>query len=636
MGTTAELSRIVHSGEEQRLGARKQVAQPVAVESTLGEAWLLDIGEGGIGISCPSQPDVASSAEVGFRLSESGTRIDMGGTVVWSHPCGRAGIRFTSLSPHSAALLKQWLAGSDTPPVVEGSMNYDPALAAQVASLADLAELQSTISAQQLDRDAALDLIVKRMAELTRATGAAIALREDQDVVCRASFGNAPDVGVKLSVTSLSGQCLRTGNLVLLQDSENDARVDPEICRQLNFRSLLILPVVSGSNRIGIAEVLSPTPHNFEGLDVLVVSFLADLIAGVSAPPAQEDEVPPGMDLGAREDAEPIDLASVPRNIENRVEQEVEKSVSPNLGSADATSPAAAFGLESAAVAPRHAAEEVAPAIQSELTRAKAQPIPGKKVGSLPRPADAVTPPRRLAPRKLSAISIGAAVLFVIALALAFYFWLHRNTVASKRGTPSLPAAGVASPPVLPSSPATSPSAPNPAANTPSGKAVRPAALREPATPSPSHTSSTLRELDLAQTATRTPRRPAVEAAPDAPALDQLTSTSSNALAAVVATKTPTPELGLVQSQGVTEGKLIKKVLPHYPELARRAGVTGDVVLSGVIGTDGKLKNLKVISGSPMLREEAVSAARQWRYTPYMLGSKPVETETHITINFHR
>ncbi|HWC18345.1 MAG TPA: TonB family protein, partial [Terriglobales bacterium] len=536
--------------------------------------------------------------------------------------------------------LKQWLAGSESWPVQE-SMGYDAALAARIACLGDLADLQATISSQQLDRDTALDLIVKRMAELTRATGAAIALQEDQDVVCRATFGNAPDVGVKLSATSLSGECLRTGNVVLLDDSENDPRVDPEICRQLNFRSLLILPVVSGTSRIGIAEVLSPTPDHFEGRDVLVVSFLADLIANVSAPAPREDEASARMNPPTPDgfDVEGGDLLSAPLNISNRLEDTVKESASSNQEFADAISQPSEFAFEKAVPSAPPAAEESIHERQRGFARAHGQPITANDVAPVFRPAErkAVTAPKiRQAPGKVNAIFIGGAILLVVALALAFYLWLHRSTAPTGKGAnPLSPAGSVASAAVLPS-PATSPGATSTAATTPAPKPVRTAALREAAAPSAFRpSSSAARELDVIQTSTRSANKPAPEAVPDAPSLN-LTSSSSNALAAaVVAAKTPAPELGLVQSQGVTEGKLITKVLPRYPELARRAGITGDVVLTGTIGTDGKLKNLKVLSGSPMLREEAIAAAKQWRYTPYLLGGKPVETETHITINFH-
>src|SRR5262249_59341594 len=111
---------------------------------------------------------------------------------------------------------------------------HDADHAAKVPCLREVADLQAIISSEHLETRAALDLVVRRMAELTRATGAAIALRESEDVFCRASFGNAPDVGVKLSSSSLSGECLRTGALVMLADSENDSRVNPEVCRHLN------------------------------------------------------------------------------------------------------------------------------------------------------------------------------------------------------------------------------------------------------------------------------------------------------------------------------------------------------------------------------------------------------------------
>jgi protein TonB len=105
--------------------------------------------------------------------------------------------------------------------------------------------------------------------------------------------------------------------------------------------------------------------------------------------------------------------------------------------------------------------------------------------------------------------------------------------------------------------------------------------------------------------------------------------------AAIVTAKFSNPEVQLTQSQGVTPGRLLKKVMPRYPEMARRAGVSGDVIIAAIIGTDGALHNLRVTSGSPLLREEAITAAKQWRYSPYLLGGKPVETDTHITISFH-
>lgn len=87
-------------------------------------------------------------------------------------------------------------------------------------------------------------------------------------------------------------------------------------------------------------------------------------------------------------------------------------------------------------------------------------------------------------------------------------------------------------------------------------------------------------------------------------------------------------------SQGVTSGLLMKKVTPQYPPLARQARIQGAVVLHAVIGKDGKVQNLQVVSGHPMLTQAAIQAVRQWQYKPYFLNGQPVEVDTSITVNF--
>jgi protein TonB len=79
---------------------------------------------------------------------------------------------------------------------------------------------------------------------------------------------------------------------------------------------------------------------------------------------------------------------------------------------------------------------------------------------------------------------------------------------------------------------------------------------------------------------------------------------------------------------------LIKQVNPTYPPLARAARVTGVVLLSATISTDGSIKDLRVISGHTLLQEAAIEAVKQWRYKPTMLNGQPVEVITTITVNF--
>jgi periplasmic protein TonB len=87
-------------------------------------------------------------------------------------------------------------------------------------------------------------------------------------------------------------------------------------------------------------------------------------------------------------------------------------------------------------------------------------------------------------------------------------------------------------------------------------------------------------------------------------------------------------------SQGVTAGLVLHKVQPAYPPLARTARVQGSVVLAAVIGKDGAIQNLHVISGHPLLTQAALDAVRQWRYKPYILNGEPVEVDTQVTVNF--
>jgi protein TonB len=84
----------------------------------------------------------------------------------------------------------------------------------------------------------------------------------------------------------------------------------------------------------------------------------------------------------------------------------------------------------------------------------------------------------------------------------------------------------------------------------------------------------------------------------------------------------------------VTAGLLVHRVQPVYPSLARQARISGEVVLQAIIGKDGTIQNLHVLSGHPMLVQIAMDAVRQWRYKPYLLNGEPVEVDTQIKVNF--
>jgi periplasmic protein TonB len=88
------------------------------------------------------------------------------------------------------------------------------------------------------------------------------------------------------------------------------------------------------------------------------------------------------------------------------------------------------------------------------------------------------------------------------------------------------------------------------------------------------------------------------------------------------------------KTSNMLQGSLIRRVEPVYPPLARNARIQGAVVLEAVIGKDGAMENLRLISGHPMLAPAAIQAVSQWRYRPYILNGDAIEVETQITVNF--
>jgi TonB family protein len=71
-----------------------------------------------------------------------------------------------------------------------------------------------------------------------------------------------------------------------------------------------------------------------------------------------------------------------------------------------------------------------------------------------------------------------------------------------------------------------------------------------------------------------------------------------------------------------------------YPSLARRMKVEGSVLLQALIAADGSIRDLRVLSGNPILTSAAVEAARQWRFAPYVQNGRPIETQAKIMVNF--
>ena len=84
----------------------------------------------------------------------------------------------------------------------------------------------------------------------------------------------------------------------------------------------------------------------------------------------------------------------------------------------------------------------------------------------------------------------------------------------------------------------------------------------------------------------------------------------------------------------IQAARLVSRVQPIYPPLARQSRIEGSVVLHAVINKDGEVSELHVLSGHPLLVKAALDAVLQWRYSPTLLSGQAVEVETTITVTF--
>jgi N-acetylmuramoyl-L-alanine amidase/putative methionine-R-sulfoxide reductase with GAF domain len=139
---------------------------------------------------------------------------------------------------------------------------------------------------EQFVLDEVLQLVAERALTLTDADGVAIAMAEDDSIVCRAAAGQiVPELGARLDPKSgISGACLRTGGIVRCDDSEKDSRVDVEVCRSLGTRSMVAVPIASAHGILGLLEAFSGDPYGFNDSDVRSLNLLAELILAAMKP----------------------------------------------------------------------------------------------------------------------------------------------------------------------------------------------------------------------------------------------------------------------------------------------------------------------------------------------------------------
>ena len=101
-----------------------------------------------------------------------------------------------------------------------------------------------------------------------------------------------------------------------------------------------------------------------------------------------------------------------------------------------------------------------------------------------------------------------------------------------------------------------------------------------------------------------------------------------------VGTPSPAPPAPIRPGGDIRPPLKVRNVAPPYPEVARAAHVQGDVVLDCTISNEGRVVDVKVLSGPILLQAAAVDAVRQWLYRPTLLNGVPVPVVMTVTVRF--
>jgi len=621
---------------ERRRHARSAIPGKIAIPLTLNRkeaGTVLDMSESGIGFSWRERLRTGSTASLWFELPGSKQRVEASGVVAWTTSSGRAGIRFLHLSKPAQGLLNGWLERA----AEERALRLR--VEARAANDPEVKAAELAIISRQLELEDALSLIAERARTLTRADGAAIALMGERGFVCRATTGNAPDLGVSLRPDSgLSGECIRAGKIVRCDDTEEDARADKMACRALDLRSTVIVPVMGviddDEQVTGLLEVLSSSRRNFAGRDVLLLRQFAALVNRIVVAAENNSLHPKVLAATAAAAAQgaprvaPLTSKTVPTATE-QITGEKHKA----QGSSKDTAVCDVCGhanLPTATVC-ENCDVPLPASIQqhAEANAIKVQVPAPIAVDELVRKAEVITTPRKGLIPQGTVLFFAAVLLLLSAIGYGGWrYWQSKEKAIVAKSTPAVvPAAGSDSsirntpaeifpamqrmdsaPKLLQSS------TPDVTVVVPTkSKASKPASRLKPEPPEEEAELRTLPPVEQPVTA------PMVHV-PEPPPL---------------VVSAPMPEqLPLRVSRGVENPVLVKKFPPTYPPMAKQRHLHGKVVLQATIGRNGRIGAVQLESGDRVLADAAIDAVRQWIYKPARLDGQPVDVQTRIIINF--
>jgi TonB family protein len=473
---------------------------------------------------------------------------------------------------------------------------------------AEIRGLTSTLAANgggDASKDLALDLVLNQIVEqaclATGATGAAIALTRDGEMVCRATTGRtAPDLGVRLDNAGFSAECLRVGTLQRCDDTETDPRVDAGACRLLGVRSILVVPLWYWGEFMGIFEIFSPRPNAFGERDEQTLQALA-----------------------------------------YRIVRHTKESSGQIAGFTAAREEVPAF----AAPPPPKATREFEPEPEPERPRPNVVELRPKIV--IPSPPDQWT----------TFLMTCAGFIAVIIVALMLWRLQWNRAAAEKTARPSAsepqiqeldlgPPAAVAAASPEQETPPPVPPQPKPRKSVSAGDVVISAVEKKAvAPPVPAEVGLAIYDKDgklIYGTPIADPNQPEPAKKTSRPISSAAKPASQIATPAALLSKSPadasTPDLidgrYVRLKPELAEGLLADRVEPEYPDAARRAHIQGSVTLETLIGANGRVQQVTPVSGNPQLADAAVNAVRQWRYKPFTVDGHKVPIRTQVTVTF--
>ena len=488
-----------------------------------------------------------------------------------------------SLPPFlTAAQAGQGFPGSRSQPPSDSDESSAPQTPEQV-----IAALFAAITRGDLDLGSSLEKIALAAHRLTGAEGAAIAMLQGGLVICRARSGSlTPQLGTPLSIDSgISGECLRTGQTMRCDDTNKDLRVDAEVCSRLGLRSIAVVPIRGTHRVIGILGAFSSRPYSFPDRHLQLMTQLADLAAAArSAHRRKTRAASPPPRTATVIEARPPSILQRLRRVSTSATLAVRRST-PALG----IMLTAAVGLVAL----------ISLGWLYARGRSTQASLPPTTAHAAVKPSSATLPSGPSA----ALVFNGAAPDFA--------------APQSRKPSPSVPAR---------TSSESSDSSPARLVE----KASQIQAL--PATTAPAVSGSAGSAPGPATSAlTDAPTQP--KADEPAPVLASMAAPEPSALGTVLSVPPEVPR-SMPVSQGITDGAVIHRVQPVYPELARQSRLEGRVVLQAVITENGNVRDLKVVSGHPVLARAAQDAVAQWRYQPYLLNGKPVSMPTEIKLDF--